>query len=233
MKKILMLFLLTVMVSTVIGKDVSLEELGEINDLAMNLHTALQQDDQIASTNAAASLYAKIKNKPSRKVDDFLSTLLKNTSGKDIINNLLLHPALSSQLAYTLNRYKPKIARKALFRAVKKGNISLTQKLIDAGVDVNAYNKERDTLLKKAIIRNYPTMVQLLIDKGANLDGSATSEPPLITAIKEGNKNIVKQLVDNGANPNTSYRDISVISWAKTLGNKDIVAIIQKAISGK
>src|SRR5438876_746286 len=113
----------------------------------------------------------------------------------------------------------------ALMIAIKNGDLSVFNLLIDAGAKVNAVEKVQDQtplMWAAAAARNAPEMVKVLIAKGANVNarakfndwpGQITSEPraqyhtyggltPLLYAARGGCYACVEALVSAGADVN-------------------------------
>ena len=108
---------------------------------------------------------------------------------------------------------KPTTKQKALFRAVKNGDVEPVRELVQAGVNVNfACPPERGyvamTPLMVSCLEGYLDIVRLLLENGANVD--ATTQEFGCTALhyavrsekKESVPQIVAWLLERGANPN-------------------------------
>ncbi|MEI6056192.1 MAG: ankyrin repeat domain-containing protein [Lentisphaerota bacterium] len=95
----------------------------------------------------------------------------------------------------------------------------IAELLIKSGADVNTLAKDGMTPLTNAIITKRPTMVELLLNSGANPNYELpdTGETPLIIAARYGNNKIVELLVADGANLNSKDDGkMSALDWAIT-----------------
>ena len=71
---------------------------------------------------------------------------------------------------------------------------------MDAGADPNAKDDENIPLLHQAVIRGNKEMVELLLDKKAEVNTKATDgDTPLDEAMEHGNKEIIDLLLQHGA----------------------------------
>ncbi|XP_069674824.1 putative ankyrin repeat protein RF_0381 [Periplaneta americana] len=97
-----------------------------------------------------------------------------------------------------------KLGSTILHAASSKGHLELCKKLIKRGSDVNARMTYLHmwTPLHKAVLYNYLNVVQLLVDKGAELDAVTNDdhETSLHYAARNGTYDIVKFLISRGAN---------------------------------
>ena len=83
--------------------------------------------------------------------------------------------------------------RTALMLAAESGNISIAQKLIQAGADVNK-NYRNYTALQEAIHKNNLPMVEFLVNNGADVNFENTWAKALLW----GTPDIIKILVNKG-----------------------------------
>jgi ankyrin repeat protein len=100
----------------------------------------------------------------------------------------------------------------ALQAAARCGHTTLTQKLLDAGAEVNATGGAWHTALRAALVDGHETTAQLLLDHGANLERDLTRygkhQPPAVEsmstlqlAARTGNADIVASILAIGADP--------------------------------
>ncbi|XP_059160750.1 serine/threonine-protein phosphatase 6 regulatory ankyrin repeat subunit A-like [Physella acuta] len=83
------------------------------------------------------------------------------------------------------------------------GNKEIALMLCDAGADVNLVDKNGDKALHMAIYRSEADVAQVLINKGAVIDGNFPEPlPPLVLAAALNEIAIVKMLLKAGANVN-------------------------------
>jgi ankyrin repeat protein len=128
----------------------------------------------------------------------------------------------------------------------------LTKELIDAGVNVNMKDKHGATALYAAIFKSNPSLVKLLLKKGANVNQviynpfhnrNNNNESPLLfllTGIQEepellSNKHnevvsILKLLLRAGADVSiqTTTEQMTAMDIAKILGDEEIIKILRK-----
>ena len=95
----------------------------------------------------------------------------------------------------------------ALIWAARSGSIDAINLLLDAGADVNLPGSSGDnwdaTPLQHAILERQPAAVQLLLDRGAELNRGAGpgSLAPLLLAAGDTDPTILKLLLAHGADP--------------------------------
>src|SRR5262245_26656349 len=87
--------------------------------------------------------------------------------------------------------------------AAKKGDVTELKKLLDQGVKVDSTNKYGVTALGFACSKGHLDAVQLLVERGANVNAEDTfyNATPISWAIENGHNDIVKYLLQKGANP--------------------------------
>ena len=81
--------------------------------------------------------------------------------------------------------------------------VNIVESLIEAGVDVNACSSQGETALYRASKAGYEQIVRLLLEAGAEIDGS-TIHGPLHAACEHGHTQVVDMLLQLGADPNIS-----------------------------
>ena len=91
----------------------------------------------------------------------------------------------------------------ALRTACASGHAEVVRYLINTGVDVNGFNKTGLLSIAYATMHDYPDIVELLLEKGANANAGLYSVCLLIYACQRGLESIVKVLLKYGADPNT------------------------------
>jgi ankyrin repeat protein/TPR repeat protein len=87
----------------------------------------------------------------------------------------------------------------ALMVASLQGHKEMTGWLLENGSDVNRKNAVGGTPLSLAAGQGRLDLVQLLLEKGASLEGAAGSPSPLIQAVRGGHHEMVRLLLDKGA----------------------------------
>ena len=98
-----------------------------------------------------------------------------------------------------------------LMKAIKRGDLTVAKKLIEAGADIklcglNSYNKSGWTLLQKAVNDNDTNMVEFLISNGADLNKTSNGNgyTALELAVANDRGVIAKKLLEAGADPNVN-----------------------------
>lgn len=89
--------------------------------------------------------------------------------------------------------------------AALNGNAAILERLLKAGVDVNAtVSSSGDTALMLAARTGKPDAVKVLLDSGAKVDARETwgDTTALMWAVAEGNHAVVRMLIDRGADVN-------------------------------
>ena len=123
--------------------------------------------------------------------------LLKTVS---LFASLLLLPSLAASTG------------DALIEAAKRGDVQQARVLLDQGVRVDTLDSSRRTPLMWTARNGHSSLVDLLIDRGANVSAvAAHGDTVLCYAIscceKPGSADIVTKLLDNGADPNAKPHD--------------------------
>lgn len=114
---------------------------------------------------------------------------------KPLLLGLLM---LGTQLQSMIDINGEGINKQALFfGACKQGNIKLVEKLINAGVDLNALNSFGQTGLTCALENGQNDVADMLIKAGSIADNMSFT-----IAVKTGNAKLVKKLIDAGADIN-------------------------------
>ena len=129
---------------------------------------------------------------------------------------------------------------KTFLDVVKGGNAGFVRRLLAAGANPNAADKDGDTALMVAVKANHAEVVKTLLDGGADPhygnDGlphphlNGKSSPALLEAVREQRVKISEMLLDAGADENSSYDDSSmnwtVLKEATGADNADLVDIL-------
>ena len=139
-----------------------------------------------------------------------------------------------------------------LTKAAKKGDLPEVRRLIAEGADINA--KDQDdyehgaTALILASANGYREIVQLLLDKGANVNAKMSGIDDGVTALMEASKGkdvkIVQALLDKGANVNAeatmgatmilSGSRVTALTIACLNGDREIIQLLlSKGAEGK
>ena len=123
--------------------------------------------------------------------------------------------------------------------AARDGDIDKIKSLIANGADVNAKNFEGDTPIHVAVMQNRKDVVELLINKGANVNVeceedcymqdilSSTANTPLQIAALKGYSEIAELLIKNGAKVNAKAKSgHTALHYAVFKGHKAIVDLL-------
>ena len=113
------------------------------------------------------------------------------------------------------------------------GNVEKVQSFIDTGTDVDATDKDGDTLLIQASILGYNEIVELLIVSGADVNFATSGDEllagytALIWATAGDNTETVELLIANGADVNaTSEAGVTALIQASYGGSAEIVELL-------
>ncbi|MFN0201464.1 MAG: ankyrin repeat domain-containing protein [Bacteroidia bacterium] len=86
--------------------------------------------------------------------------------------------------------------------ACNRANMSVINAYLELGIDVNAYDSGHANALTKATEGNHTTVIELLVQAGANLeDKDGDGDTPLQTSINWSNRAATRKLLELGANP--------------------------------
>jgi ankyrin repeat protein len=123
-----------------------------------------------------------------------------------------------------------------------KGDFSaVSGALANEKVQIDSQNDDFGPCLVSASYRGNKEIVQMLIDKGANVEvRDRKGGTPLVYAIVADKPEIVKILLESGANPDVIVPDpdrkvsgISAFAIAKARGNQEIIQLLETAYSVK
>ncbi len=117
----------------------------------------------------------------------------------------------------------------ALRAAVREVNLAELDRLVEAGVALNAFDSEGMTALKIASLAGERAMVLRLLRAGALTDTSGNEfhhdQTALYHAIRAGNDEISAMLLLAGARPYTGWRP-SALHWAAEFGRADVARLL-------
>ena len=113
--------------------------------------------------------------------------------------------------------------------ASEKGHTETVKALLDKGADVNAKDKDGETVLMKASASGYTEIVKALLDKGADVNEKAVhGQTALMYASGLGRTEIVKVLLYKGADMNAkSEHGDTALRLASERGYTKIVNVLQ------
>ncbi|MEO0347892.1 MAG: ankyrin repeat domain-containing protein [Pseudomonadota bacterium] len=115
-----------------------------------------------------------------------------------------------------------------LIAAVKENDVERAKKLLEAGADVNAVDKEGDTALNWAAYKGNDDLVQILIDASADLNlPGYQNKTPLINAASKGYTQNAQILIAADADVNAVDKEgDTALNLAADKGNDDLVQIL-------
>jgi uncharacterized protein len=128
----------------------------------------------------------------------------------------------------------------ALATAINARRLDIVAMLLNAGADPNlsfdgetsedgfVYDVHGVTVIFFAVLSDEPIYLNLLIEKGANINNvDSLGNTPLINACKLGKLKSVKILLANGANPNqANYESKKPLDIALKLGSKELIDLL-------
>ncbi len=118
--------------------------------------------------------------------------------------------------------------------AASFGQLTIVKKLIEMGLDVNAYGGTAGGgALHRAASAGHENVVRYLISCGAMLDVSEPERNPLFGAIYGDHTAIAKLLIDSGIDTHIRYtgesmKDMDAIAFAREWGRSDIVELLEE-----
>ena len=125
----------------------------------------------------------------------------------------------------------------SIYDAALEGNIEVVKQHLAAGTDLNAKNKEGDTLLHIAATNSRKEIAELLITEGADVNAKDKyGVTPLHRAAmgyKKNNKKIPELLIAKGADVNAMilsgrYKGLTPLDFATTFNRTEIAALLRK-----
>ncbi len=119
--------------------------------------------------------------------------------------------------------------RQAFIEAIKKGQLSVVEKYIEEGIDVNfRHSSDNNTPLMTAACYMYTQMARVLIEAGADIHSvNIHGHTALIYAAAYGNTYIVKLLIEHGADMDVKTFDgWSALIFAARWGHLDTVKLL-------
>ena len=109
-----------------------------------------------------------------------------------------------------------------VFDAARAGDAATLATYVDAGVPVNLTNENGDTLVMLASYHGHPQAVQVLIDRGADVD---KGQSPLAGALFKGEDDVVRALVAGGAS--ATIGQPTAVDAARMFGREDLLELLE------
>jgi ankyrin repeat protein len=149
-------------------------------------------------------------------------------------------------LVWAAQNNNPRTAKKSLQAGIKSlnrwfqrplmimsrsGYTDMVRLLLDEGVDPNTIfypgSRIATTALYIAASHGHDAIVQLLIEKGANVNLKDSPGQPLVVATSHNKKTVVRILLEKGADPNARrYDNMPALCIAVTKGFTEIVEML-------
>ena len=119
-----------------------------------------------------------------------------------------------------------------LHRAADSGLLSVVEKLIHDGAEINKMNVNEETALMRASLKGHLPVIKFLLDKGADIDlQNKNEETALHLAVIGGDLDAVKLLTEKGGDLyKTNMWDNTPKGLADSLRSKDISAFLSQAM---
>jgi len=123
-----------------------------------------------------------------------------------------------------------------LHSAIMYGNAERVRGLLEDGIDPNVPDKNNQLPLESACLRVYEgdlSIIDLLLDTGAEINPPTSPIPPLHTAALTGRTNVVQHLIDRGANIHLqSKRQQTPLHYAAKSESADCVTLLLSLDAG-
>lgn len=122
-------------------------------------------------------------------------------------------------------------AQETIFMAAERGNLAQVKNLLDAGISVDAQDKDGNTALYAAAYNGHTDIVKELLAQYADPNiANDAGETPLFAAIENNLTDIVDLLIKAGANTNTQTKDgVTLLMLAAQKGNAELTKGILSA----
>ncbi|HAG50449.1 MAG TPA: hypothetical protein DHU69_05105 [Deltaproteobacteria bacterium] len=110
----------------------------------------------------------------------------------------------------------------------QKGDITIIDLFLIAGMDPNLENTDGITALYVTSEEGHTAIVKTLLSKGANVrtNKGRFGVTPLMGAARKGHLEIVRELIRKGADVNTTVFDLTALMIAASNGRTEIVKLL-------
>lgn len=124
----------------------------------------------------------------------------------------------------------PERVQELLFEAARLGRDDLIPVLLEAGADIEAADAKGHTALVLATYNGFETTAELLLDHGADPNGTTTSGSPLMGVAFKGHIAIARRLLAAGADPNLrNAAGQTAVMMGALFDRREIVALLLDA----
>lgn len=122
--------------------------------------------------------------------------------------------------------------QKEFFKAVKRGDIEKTKKLLDQRVNINTQDISQSTALIIAAEKGHIDIVRYLIDRGADINAQNTfGDTALTKAATKSHLEIVKLLLEHGTDLRIKNNcKETALDIAQREGNQEIIKLLPEAV---
>jgi hypothetical protein len=95
--------------------------------------------------------------------------------------------------------------------SIQAGDLDSVRTLIDAGVDLDAWDSQGNSLLHIAAVENHPEIITLLLDAGADIDRQrwGSGDTPVLEAVQHHNDEVTLLLLKRGADRTRRHQECS------------------------
>eukprot|EP00096_Caligus_rogercresseyi_P005182 TRINITY_DN2017_c1_g2_i1.p1 TRINITY_DN2017_c1_g2~~TRINITY_DN2017_c1_g2_i1.p1 ORF type:complete len:154 (-),score=34.20 TRINITY_DN2017_c1_g2_i1:471-932(-) len=119
--------------------------------------------------------------------------------------------------------------RRMLFAAAWRGEEADVRSIVDSGVlSINISDSNDVTALRFAAQYGHLEIAKYLLSKGADPNLRAKDGlDPLLSAVGEGNKDMVQLLLEHGALPNSRNKFTNALLLAEERGHTELAALLE------
>ena len=205
-----------------------------LRDVAQSLQSEYQS--QLKNTH----LHSKARKKRSRnskkakliqQYQRFLAQIdnkqQRKAKKRKVAPNTVVTPNTKASASSVDYKKSEKPDTELLFNAASSGNVNEIANLLQQGVNINAYNSQKETALHMAAARGHYSTVIFLINNGANPFARTVKQwLPIHHATRFRHANIVRYLMQKGLSPNfRTSEGYSSIDMARTNHDRQLLNI--------